>query len=78
MPTLLRWRGFRFFFYSADGSEPPHIHVVKDGKEVKIWLNELKVAVNLGFSSKEVNQILAVTDEHRLEFLEKWHDHFGN
>ncbi len=33
MPTLLRWRGYRFFFYSADGWEPPHIHVYKDGKE---------------------------------------------
>ena len=25
MPTVLRTSGFRFFFYSLDGSEPPHI-----------------------------------------------------
>jgi hypothetical protein len=36
MPTLLRWKGYRFFFYSADGWEPAHIHVAKDGKETKI------------------------------------------
>lgn len=49
MPTLLRWKGYRFFFYSADGWEPPHVHVVKDGREAKIWLRDLNIAVNLGF-----------------------------
>jgi hypothetical protein len=46
---VLRWKGYRFFFYSADNWEPPHIHVYKDGKEAKIWLHDLTVAVNLGF-----------------------------
>ena len=27
MPTVLRVFRFRFFFYSLEGSEPPHIHV---------------------------------------------------
>ena len=49
MPTLLRWKGYRFFFYSADGWEPPHVHVAKDGKEAKVWLNDLGVAVSLGY-----------------------------
>jgi hypothetical protein len=25
MPTVLRVSGFRFFFYSLEGSEPPHM-----------------------------------------------------
>jgi Domain of unknown function (DUF4160) len=29
MPTLLRIEGFRFFFYSSEGQEPPHVHVEK-------------------------------------------------
>ena len=52
MPTLLRWKGYRFFVYSADGWEPPHVHVAKDGKEAKVWLNDLGVAVNLGYSPR--------------------------
>jgi hypothetical protein len=36
MPTVFRWKGYRFFWYQADGSEPPHIHIWKDGKECKI------------------------------------------
>lgn len=27
MPTVLRVDGYRFFFYSNEGNEPPHIHV---------------------------------------------------
>jgi hypothetical protein len=50
MPTLLRWKGYRFFFYSADLWEPAHIHVFKDGHETKIWLNDMSVAANLGFA----------------------------
>lgn len=31
MPTVLRWKGYRFYFFSNEGSEPPHIHIDKDG-----------------------------------------------
>ena len=29
MPTVLRWRGYKFLFFNLDEVEPPHIHVVK-------------------------------------------------
>ncbi|MFM9947502.1 MAG: DUF4160 domain-containing protein [Saprospiraceae bacterium] len=29
MPTILKWLGFRFFFYSNEGNEPPHVHIEK-------------------------------------------------
>ena len=29
MPTLLYVEGFRFFFFSNEGREPPHVHVEK-------------------------------------------------
>jgi hypothetical protein len=77
MPTLLRWKGYRFFFYSADGWEPPHVHVVKDGREAKIWLKDLNVAVNLGFSARDLNEIIGATRENRSVFLEAWNDYFG-
>jgi hypothetical protein len=77
MPTLLRWKGYRFFFYSADGWEPPHVPVVKDGKEAKLWLQNLAVAINLGYSAKELNEIIAATREHRSDFMEAWNDYFG-
>jgi hypothetical protein len=54
MPTVLMWNGYRYFFYSADGGGPPHIHVAKAGNEAKIRLNDCSVAVNLGYSAREV------------------------
>ncbi len=30
MPTVFRSGPYRFFFYSNEGSEPPHIHVQRD------------------------------------------------
>lgn len=77
MPTLLRWKGYRFFFYSADGWEPPHVHVVKDGREAKIWLRDMSVAVNLGFSAPDLSEIIGATRANRDAFLEAWNDYFG-
>jgi hypothetical protein len=77
MPTLPTWKGYRFFFYSADGSEPAHVHVFKDGEEAKVWLGDLTVAVNLGYAARDLNEIVRKTKEERDTFLEAWHDYFG-
>ncbi|WP_210386081.1 DUF4160 domain-containing protein [Phyllobacterium sp. SYP-B3895] len=37
MPTVLRLNGFRFFFYSDEGSEPPHIQVTNGDTVAKFW-----------------------------------------
>jgi hypothetical protein len=39
MPVVLRWRGHRFLFSSMEVGEPPHIHVLKDAKQLKVWLS---------------------------------------
>jgi hypothetical protein len=33
MPTVLRWRGWTFLFYSADWREPPHVHARQGRQE---------------------------------------------
>ena len=77
MPTILRWKGYRFFFYSADGWEPPHVHIVKDGREAKIWLHDGSVAANIGYSAKELSEIIGKTRDEREMFLVSWRGHFG-
>ncbi|MGF9694805.1 DUF4160 domain-containing protein [Rhizobium sp. 0TCS1.26] len=78
MPVVLRWRGHRFLFYSMEVGEPPHIHVLKDAKQLKVWLSDLRLARNVGFAPHELNDILKIIAENRLKFLEAWHDYFGN
>ena len=52
MPTLLIQHGQKFRFYSSDGQEPPHVHVLKDGKEAKVWLRDLAIAFNRGYNDR--------------------------
>jgi hypothetical protein len=35
MPTVLRLKGHRFYFYSHEPNEPPHVHVDKGGATLK-------------------------------------------
>jgi len=52
MPTVLRWEGFRFYFYSHEPNEPPHIHVDGGGASAKFWLRPLALARNHGFAAQ--------------------------
>ena len=76
MPTVLRIDGYRFYFYSHEPNEPPHVHVDQAERTAKIWLEEVKVARNLGFRTKQLNVILTRVAEHRLMLLEAWHEFF--
>ena len=78
MPTVLRVSGFRFFFYSLDGSEPQHIHVEHGDSVAKLWLNPVGVAESHGFRPHELNGIRALVIEHRVTFAEAWNAHFGH
>jgi hypothetical protein len=78
MPTVLRWRGRRFYFYSGDGDEPPHVHVDHSGRTIKIWLATLKVAYNDGYPMREVTAILHIVDRNRDRLLEAWREYFDN
>jgi hypothetical protein len=77
MPTVLRIKGYRIGFFSADGDEPPHIHADKAGNQAKFWLEPLQLAKNAGFSRGEINEIYDILREHRQELLTKWNEYFG-
>lgn len=77
MPTLLIWRGHKFRFYASDGPEPPHVHVVKGGKAAKVWLRDLSVAYNRGYSEHEISRLLAVVSDHQNDWIGSWNDFFG-
>jgi hypothetical protein len=73
MPTVLRTSGFRFFFYSLEGKEPPHIH----GDNVAtFWLEPVALVESYGFRSHELNRVRQMVIEHRAKFLEAWNAHF--
>jgi hypothetical protein len=77
MPTVLRIGRFRFFFYSNEGDEPPHIHVEAGEDEAKFWLQPVTLEVNYGFAGRELNEIEQHVVDHQIELLEAWDEHFG-
>jgi hypothetical protein len=78
MPTVLRWGAYRAYFYSNEGQEPAHVHVRLNDREVKLWLHDLSVAVNVGFPAHELGDIIRHLRLNRKTLLDAWNEHFGN
>ncbi|MBC8179700.1 DUF4160 domain-containing protein [candidate division KSB1 bacterium] len=75
MPTILRVGPYRFYFFSNEGKEPPHIHV-KAGRDLaKFWLSPIDIASNHGFRAHELNKIEKIIVEHQIELLEAWNEY---
>ncbi len=77
MPTILRNGAYRFYFYSHEPNEPPHIHVDRDRLSAKFWLQPVALSRNLGFNARELRQIETIVAENRILFLENWNGYFG-
>ncbi|MFL5094765.1 MAG: DUF4160 domain-containing protein [Xanthobacteraceae bacterium] len=69
--------GFRFFFYSLEGSEPAHVHIEHGDSIAKFWLNPVSLAESRGFRSHELTRLRILVIEHRQRLLEAWNVHFG-
>jgi hypothetical protein len=77
MPTVLRDGPYRIFFYSADRGEPPHVHVAREAKEAKFWLNPVRLEESGGFGSSEINRLTKLVEEHQQDLLREWHAFFS-
>jgi hypothetical protein len=77
MPTVLREGGLRFFFWSGDRSEPPHIHVTREDRVAKFWLEPVRFASNAGFSRSELASIERQVRLHESTLTEAWDEFFG-
>ena len=76
MPTVLRSDPYRFFFYSADSTEPLHIHVERDSSTAKFWLDPVRLEDNEGFSRVELNLIRKLVEVNAQDLLRSWHEFF--
>jgi Domain of unknown function (DUF4160) len=77
MPTVLRTGPYRFYFYSHEPNEPPHVHVDREALSAKFWLDPVALARNLGFSSRELRALNRIVQEHKQQLLEEWRGYFG-
>jgi hypothetical protein len=77
MPTVLKIGPHRFFFFSKEGHEPPHIHVETAENAAKFWLVPVSLAWAVGYNAKELRKIRELVEEQAALFLEKWDEHFN-
>lgn len=78
MPTIKRIGPYRFFFYSGDRFEPPHVHVERENKVAKFWLAPVRLQSSGGFRAHEIQDIHRLIEEHEQEFLEAWYEYFSD
>ena len=78
MPTVLRIGAYRFYFYSHEPNEPPHIHIDRDNLSAKFWLEPVALAKNIGFRAKELRKLESLVTENQTTLVEAWYGYFGN
>ena len=78
MPTVFRQGPYRFFFYSGDRDEPPHVHVERDDCEAKFWIDPVRLERSRGFSGKDLNRIQEIIQENQATLRGSWNEFFGN
>ncbi len=77
MPNILRVGPYRFYFYSHEPNEPPHVHIDRDDLSAEFWLNPIGQARNFGFNEREIRKLKSLVTKHQQEFLEAWYEYFG-
>ena len=77
MPTILRDGRWRFFFYSNEGSEPPHVHVESADGGARFWLSPVALVRSSRLKPRELRDLEWFVRLNRKSLLEAWNDFFG-
>ncbi|MBU3006087.1 DUF4160 domain-containing protein [Paraglaciecola arctica] len=77
MLTVLRIGPFRFFFYSNENGEPPHIHIQRENMLAKFWVKPVTLASSTRFSRIGLRKLQQLVTENKEVFLEAWNEHFS-
>ncbi len=77
MPTVLRVGPYRFFFYSGDRDEPQHVHIERDNRVVKFWLDPVSLQRGGDFARSDISRIQNLVADNREILLRSWNEFFN-
>jgi hypothetical protein len=77
MPTVLRIGPYRFFFYAGDREEPEHVHIERDDRVAKFWLDPVRLQRSGGFDGSELNRIQKLVEDNREDLVRSWNEYFS-
>ena len=70
MPRVAIPGQYRFFFYSSDCAEAPHVHVRHERSMARLWVDkDASLAQNDGFEGRELRNIRRLVKQHRRALL---------
>lgn len=76
-PTVLRYKDYRFFFFSREETRQ-HVHVSSPEGEAKFWLEPIvALAGNYGLNPKQLGELQKVVEKRKHEIIRAWHKHFS-
>lgn len=68
-------RSRKYYFFSNESNEPPHIHVRQAGRTAKYWMEQpIRLDYNHNFSGKELREIERIIELNRELIMEKWNE----
>ena len=74
MPTIMTYKGMRFYFYSKEGTRP-HIHIKLAEYETQIWLDNL--TIKKPCKDKQIQEkMIKITEKHKMKLLAAWEEYF--
>lgn len=76
MPTVLRNGPYRFFFFSNEGTEPPHVHVDSGDGYAKFGLEPVELVFSIGYKRSELTILRDLVIASADRFKEEWDAHF--
>ena len=76
MPTVARIGPYRFFFFSNEKGEPPHIHVQHERRLAKFWLDPVALASSSHFKAHDLRTVEGLVVENSQRFLTAWNEYF--
>ena len=76
-PTVLRYKNYRFFFFSREETRM-HVHVSCPDGEARFWLEPVvALAEHDGLGTKQLKELQSVVERRRDEIVRRWRRHFS-
>ena len=76
-PTILRIKGYRFYFLSNEENRM-HIHIECADGEAKFWIEPMvSLATYCKLDSRKLREIAMIVEEHKHEIVKEWKRYFG-
>jgi hypothetical protein len=75
-PTVLRVKGFRFYFFSRE-ERRAHVHVQHADGEAKFWIEPtVELAASISLKPKQITEVQKLIEEYLNEIRNAWAKHF--